>query len=171
MKRLETVALTTLNGFPSLVFFSEKVSEVKCEMKTKTSVLVSTLVLIAVATPATFVLAQHGYNYYTDSKNTASNLDTPLSDDEWQEMRQYMEQHWADHEDDGWWQEAREHIEQRFGETQSDGWWHEMRQYMEEHWAELDEEGAYCFGKNDGYVYGGYNNDFNGFGGSGGCRR
>jgi hypothetical protein len=84
-------------------------------------------------------------------------------------MRHYMEQHWADHEDDGWWQEAKEHMEQRFGETQTDGWWQEMRQYMEEHWAELDEEGAYCFGENDGYY--GYNNEFGRIGGFGGCRR
>ena len=139
-------------------------------MKTKTLALVSTLVLIAVAAPATFVLAQHGYNYYTDTTRTTTNADG-LQEEEWQEMRQYMEQHWADHEDDGWWQEAKEHMEQRFGETQTDGWWQEMRQYMEEHWAELDEEGAYCFGENDGYAYGGYNNEFGRIGGFGGCRR
>jgi hypothetical protein len=139
-------------------------------MKTKTLALVSTLVLIAVAAPATFVLAQHGYNYYTDATSTAPNVDTPLSEDEWQEMRQYMEQHWADHEDNGWWQEAKEHMEQRFGETQTDGWWQEMRQYMKEHWTELDEEGTYCFGEN-GYSYSGYNSEFGGFGGFCVCRR
>jgi hypothetical protein len=70
-------------------------------MKTKTLVLALGLLVLAVAVPTTYALARRGSSssYYGTTSDVA-----PVQDEEWwKEMRTYMEQHWSDHEDDGWW--------------------------------------------------------------------
>ena len=115
-------------------------------MRTKTLVLVLGLVVLAVAVPATYVLAHRGFSssYYGVTGNT-DNYD----EEWWQEMRTYMEQRWGEDIDDDWWNAMRAHMEQRWGETQTDAWWNEMREFMEERWADQNSYGPYS-------GYGGY---------------
>ena len=65
-------------------------------MRTKTLVLVLGLTVLAVAASTTLVLAHRG--------STSSYTDVTRHTDEewWNEMRQYMEEHWAELEDNGY---------------------------------------------------------------------
>jgi hypothetical protein len=89
-------------------------------------------------------------------------------EDWWNEMRQYMEQHWdeldeatkqetTDEDFEDWWEEMKEHMEERWADADED-WWDEMREHMEERWEELED---------GGYRYDGYGS----FGGFGRCGR
>lgn len=95
-------------------------------MKTKTLVLALTLVVLVVAASATYVLAHpsSGSSYYGV---TGSRF-----------------------EDSVWWNEMRDHIEDRWADVEGEDWWNEMRQYMEERWTETEDNG-YSYGRYGGY--------------------
>ena len=96
-------------------------------MKTKTLVLALILVVVAVAAPATYALARSNpsSSYY----GVTGNIDD-LDEEWWNEMRTYMEQHWAG--------------------IESEDWWDEMNEHIEEHWEEL-ENGYYRYGRSSRY--------------------
>lgn len=137
--------------FPPLVF-SVKCVEVKDGMKAKQLVLVLGLVVLAVAVSASYVLAHPSSRPYY---GVTEEIEQLQEEEWWQEMRQYMEQHWEDRQegDEEWWHEARQHMEQHWEDIESEGWFDEMRQYMEERWESQDSYGRY-----------------GGDGGFGGCR-
>jgi hypothetical protein len=115
-------------------------------MNGKKLALVLGLVALVIAIPASYVLAHPG-GYYSVAEQQ-------YEDEEWwQEMRQYMEDHWDEEVDDQWWGKMREHMEDRWEDVRDEDWYQEMEQYMKERW---DDQG----------YYGRY-----GYGGFGGCHR
>jgi len=116
-------------------------------MNGKKLALVLGLVALIIAIPASYVLA-HPNGYYYDEVRAHQYQD----EDWWQEMRQYMEDHWDEQVDDEWFDQMREHMEDRWNGIEDEDWYQEMEQYMEERWENQD--------------YGRY-----GYGGYGGCHR
>ncbi len=116
-------------------------------MKTKTLVLALTLVVLAVAAPTTYVLAQGG-----PSSSYYGVTGSGFEDEEWwNEMKTYMEQHWEDHEDDEGWDEMKERMEDRWADVDGEDWWDEMKEHMEERWTELEDDGYYRYGRSSSY--------------------
>jgi len=126
-------------------------------MRTKILALVLTLAVIAVAVPVTYAFVHRGYSstYYGTTKNRY--------DDEawWNEMQQYMEEHWdeideakeqtkTDEDFEEWWDEMKERMEERWSDADDKGWWDEMKEHMEERWSGLEDDG-YRYGRSSGY--------------------
>ncbi|MCW4021883.1 MAG: hypothetical protein ACOWW1_04980 [archaeon] len=102
-------------------------------MNGKKLVLVLGLVALVIAIPVSYVLAHPG-GYYGVAEQQYEDKEW------WQEMCQYMEDHWDEEVDEQWWGEMREHMEERWEDVQDEDWYHEMEQYMEERW---DDQGYY----------------------------
>ena len=114
--------------------------KVKCEMNGKKLVLVLGLLALVIAIPASYVLAHPG-GYYSDAF-----VEQDQDEDWWQEMNQYMDEHWREEVDDEWFDEMREHMEDRWTGTDDEDWFQEMEQYMEERWEEQGNFGSYGYG-------------------------
>lgn len=82
-------------------------------------------------------------------------------EDWWNEMRQYVEEHWeeldeakeqekTDEEFEDWWGEMKEHMEERWTDHNEKDWWDEMREYKEERWSE-QEDGGHGYGRQGSY--------------------
>ena len=109
-------------------------------MNGKKLALVLGLVALVLAIPASYVLAHPSGNYYDEAS-----AEQYQDEDRWQEMRQYMEDHWNDEVDDQWWSEMRAHIEENWEDVQDEDWYQEMEQYMEERWEDQGNYGRYGY--------------------------
>lgn len=123
-------------------------------MKTKLIIAIGITLGIVVWASIGIVLA---HNFATNPYYSGIRAYSTPSDDEdwWNEMRQYMEEHWdevdvatqqetTDEEFDDWWDEMKEHMEEGLIDDNGD-WWDDMREHMEDHWEEL-EDGDYGYG-------------------------
>ena len=114
-------------------------------MNGKKLAVVLGLVALIIAIPAGYVLA-HPSGYYYEAR-----AEQYQDEDWWQEMRQYMEERWADEVDGEWWAEMRAHMENRWNGVEDEEWFQEMQQYMEERWQEQDRYGdSWGYGRRGG---------------------
>ncbi|MCW8802162.1 MAG: hypothetical protein OQK81_02290 [Candidatus Bathyarchaeota archaeon] len=120
-------------------------------MNGKKLALILGLVALVITIPAGYVLAHPGGYYYDEVR-----AEQYHDEEWWQEMRQYMEDHWDEQVDDERWGEMRAHMEERWEDVRDEDWYQEMEQYMEERWENQENYGRYGYSGFGGCHRGGW---------------
>lgn len=123
----------------------------------KTKIIIAIGITIGIVTWASIgIVLAHNFTtnpYYGGVRGYSTHYE---DEDWWNEMRQYMEEHWdeidqapeqdiTDEEFEDWWNEMKEHMDEQWADDDED-WWDEMREHMEEHWEEIEDEGYHYSG-------------------------